>query len=96
MTPNWAFLGSELRLAIDLVMETPPELAARGPCVSEVADGIVNRMRNGGIFVREQFGRAAVSMKTRYDTKLKPAFEMNVGDADWYFLPRRYAKRSPK
>jgi len=96
MTPNRAFLGCEVRLPVDLVTRTSPELGNGETCISDIVEGMVERMRADGVFIHTQLGRAAVTMKTRYDAKIKPAYDLHVGDSVWYFYPRRYAKRSPK
>ena len=96
LTPNRAFLRRELRMPVDLVMGTSPESHEVRTCVSDMIQGIVERMRDDGAFVRLQLGKAATSMKTRYDPRLKPAYDFAVGDQVLYFYPRRYAKRSPK
>jgi transposase InsO family protein len=96
MTPNRAFLGREVRLPIDLVLGTTPDGYKDENILSEVVEGIAQRMRSDGVFVREQLGRAASTMKTRYDARIKSAFTFNVGDRVWYFYPRRYVKLSPK
>jgi len=52
-------------------------------------------MRVDGDFVRAQLGRSA-NMKIRYDSRIKPAYDLKVGDRVWYLYPRRYTKQSPK
>jgi len=79
MIPNRAFLGREVRLPVNLVMGSSPELGNGETCVSDIVEGMVERMRANGVFKRTQLGRAAVTMKTRYDAKIKPAYDLHVG-----------------
>jgi len=45
MTPNRAFLGREVRLPVDLVIGTSPELGNGETCISDIIEGMVERMR---------------------------------------------------
>lgn len=95
MSPNRACLGREVRLHADLVVGTPPH-TDDAPCVSDLVQSMVDRMRSDGVLVRAHLGRTAAAMKARYDTKVRPAYDFQIGDSVWYFHPRRFTKRSPK
>ena len=75
MTPNRAFLGHEVSLPVDLVLGTDPDVTTDKVTVDDIVEGIVDRMRSEGIFVRQQLGQAATHMKARYDAKLRKSYE---------------------
>jgi len=96
LTPNRVFLRREVRLPIDLVLGSTPDDIMKKPSISEYVDAISDRLHVDGVLVRSNLGRTANIMKTRYDTKVKSAFPLKVGDKVWYYCPRRYVKLSPK
>jgi len=71
LSPNRVFLGREVKLPIDLALGATPDAQEKPRSISEYANDFAERMHKDAVFVRQQLGRAAVRMKTRYDAKIK-------------------------
>src|SRR5664279_3339285 len=92
-TPNRLFLGREVCMALDLVMDVREEKEEQG--VMEFVQQMKDRAENCYEVAREHLRVAAERRKKNYDLRVKKS-EVTVGDWVWYWYPRRYQKKSPK
>jgi len=94
-SPNRLFLGREVRMPLDLLLDLPRE--ERSLCLS--ANEFVSQMQkqtaDAYVLAREHLRVAAERRKTSYDIKARDV-EFHVGEWVWYWYPRRYPSRSPK
>ena len=93
-TPNYLFMGREVRAPIDLVLGTG-ELPVTIDSYGDFVETTRNRMREAYDLVRSHLGEAAVRNKRYYDMRVRPA-EYHVGQWVYYFNPRRHIGRQDK
>ena len=93
-TPNYLFMGREVRAPIDIVLGTG-ELPSTTDNYGEFVEATRNRMHEAYELVRLHLGEAAVRNKRYYDMRVRPA-EYHVGQWVYYFNPRRHVGRQDK
>jgi len=93
-TPNRLFLGREVYMPLDLLMNVEEE--SEGTRKSDV---FVQQMKERADecyeVAREHLRVAAERRKKTYDIRVKTS-EYVAGNWVWYWYPRRYQKKSPK
>ena len=94
-TPNFLVLSRENRAPVDLVLGAVTGEEEHYESLDDYVCEMQRRLRDSYALAREHLDVAAERRKNEYDVKVKDT-QFDVGQAVWYFYPRRYTKRSPK
>ena len=92
-SPNMLMLGRETRMPVDIIYETPDELAA--PSYDGYAGELQQRLVTAYEEVRRELRRTAERNKRYYDVTVKP-HRYVAGDWVYYYNPRKRPGRQDK
>ena len=92
-TPNFLFLGREVRLPCHLMYDVPEEAGFDG--YGDYVEGLKQRLDFAHRLAREHLGKAARRQKDLYDTK-KQMYFYESGDLVWYTNPSSQLNMAPK
>ncbi|MCG8078588.1 MAG: DDE-type integrase/transposase/recombinase, partial [Candidatus Thiodiazotropha taylori] len=93
VSPAMMMFGRELTLPIDLTLGRP--VSEDRLCVTEHAYQLEQKLLNVHDFARKHLNISSESMKRRYDIKAHK-IKYEVGDAVWYYNPKRKIGFNPK
>lgn len=93
VSPALMMLGRELTLPIDLTLGRP--IREDRLCSTEHAYQLEQKLLDVHDFARKQLNISSESMKRRYDVKVHKN-PYKLGDAVWYFSPKRKVGFNPK
>jgi len=96
VTPAELYLGRELRLPLDLLRGSPPELHDQEV---QTVEGYIRNLKDKieeiHSNVREKLSLKSSQVKIRYDRKARQVL-FEEGQKVWLFNPRRFKRRAPK
>jgi len=96
VTPAELYLGRELRLPLDLLRGSPPELHDQEvQTVEGYIRNLKDKMEEIHSNVREKLSLKSSQVKIRYDRKARQVL-FEEGQKVWLFNPRRFKGRAPK
>ena len=93
ISPAMMMLGRELTLLVDMTLGRP--IRDERLCVTEHAHQLEQRLLDVHDFARKHLDISNESMKRRYDMKTYKVL-YKVGDAVWYYFPKRKVGFNPK
>ena len=93
VSPAMMMLGRELTLPVDMTLGRP--IRDERLCATEHAYQLEQRLLDVHDFARKHLDISSESMKRRYDIKINKV-PYKVGDAVWYFNPKRKVGFNPK
>lgn len=94
-SPNRLFLGREVRMPLDLLLDLPDGERKSSFSPNEFVNHMQEQTVSAYALAREHLRVAAERRKTSYDIKTRDV-EFGVGEWVWYWYPRKYPSRSPK
>ena len=94
-TPNRLFLGREVRMPLDLLLDLPNEERDLSLSIDEFVCRTQEQTAKAYALTREHLRVAAERCKAFYDVKAN-SVDFSVGQWVWYWYPRRYPSKSPK
>jgi len=94
-TPNRLFLGREVRMPLDLLLDLPEDERTESLSVNDFVRHMQERTADAYALAREHLRVAAERRKASYDMKAKEV-DFQIGDWVWYWYPRKYTSKSTK
>lgn len=94
-SPNYLFLGREVRAPLDLIMGQLVNENHERTSLDEYVDRRLHEMRESYRVVRDRLRKAANRTKRYYDMRVREA-KFNPGDKVWLWSPRRIQGRKLK
>ncbi|MEW8544975.1 MAG: reverse transcriptase domain-containing protein [Candidatus Thiodiazotropha sp.] len=93
VSPAMMMFGRELTLPVDMTLGRP--IREDSLCATDYAYQLERKLLDIHDFARKHLSISSESMKRRYDVKMNKV-PYKVGDAVWYFFPKRKKGFNPK